>query len=244
MTTSEEELARLCNEALKVAADGDVPSACNAIESRSDHHTIAQVYAKASQTAYLECKSVQTMAALSNAGIRYCLDSAEALANEDRESALKMKESAKNIAYNMAANSWPGWGDEGVVIGQADLAAGLQAAAVSLRLVQELELGSSQIGNAHWIIGALHLAAGSMDEAIAAFEMSRAAFLHAKEDDSVLLADGFIALTRKARPETREAGAEETAQVLETMKSKGTEDAAFFAGQIETADLILVSGKS
>jgi len=244
MTASEEELARLSSEALEVAAHGDVPSACNTIESCSDQHTIAQIYAKASQTAYSERKSVQIMAALSNAGIRYCLDSAEAFASEDQKSALKMKEVAKIIAYNMATNSWPGWGDEGIVIGQADLAAGLEAAAVSLQLVEELELGSSQIGNAFWIIGALHLAAGSNDKAIAAFEMSRAAFLDAGEDDSILLTDGFIALTRKARPETCKAGAEETAQVLETLKSKGTKDAGFFAGQIETADLILVFGKS
>lgn len=244
MTANEEELARLSSEALEVAAHGDVSSACNAIESCSDQHTIAQLYARASQAAYLERKSVQIMAALTNAGVRYCLDSAEALASEDHKSALKMKEVAKTIAYNMATNSWPGWGDEGIVIGQADLAAGLEAAVISLQLVEELELGSSQVGNAHWIIGALQLAAGSNEEAITAFEMSRAAFLDAEEDNSVLLADGFIALTRKAQSETWKVGTEETAQVLETLKSKGTEDASFFAGQIETADLILVSGKS
>lgn len=243
MTDNLEALAKLSDEILDLVARDGIFTACSAIESNPDEMTVARVYSTVAQAAYVKCKNVPMMAALATAGIHFCLRTADARTADSEAMAPKLKETAKVIAYNMAANTWPGWGDEGIVINPTDLAAALEAATVSLRLVEELDLGSSQVGNAHWIIGALHLAAGTHDKAIAAFVKSRAAFADTEEKVSILLAEGFIALTKKARRETREIGAKETEKILIALKAVGTEDAGFYAEQIETADRILVSAR-
>lgn len=238
----DEDVARLSRRALEVAAQEDLFKACEAIESNADAMTVAQVYADAAQRAYREQKSVATMSALAIAGVNYCRRAAAAAERRGDATTRNLKEKAKAIAYNMAANSWPGWGDAGITINRTDLANALHAAAASLRLVEELGLGGNQIGNAHWLIGALHLAAGAHDAAVAAFEKSRAGFAAAGAEEAVLLAEGFRALARKAQPDTRAAGAEETAGVLAALQRKATDDAAVYAGQIETAERILLTG--
>jgi hypothetical protein len=48
-----------------------------------------------------------------------------------------VRESAKTIAFNVGANTWPGWGDEGVEISCDQRKAGLAAAMLSHRLVND-----------------------------------------------------------------------------------------------------------
>ena len=66
----------------------------------------------------------------------------------DPETAAGLKKIARMIAFNVGANSWPGWGDDGVEISPDQRQAGSEAATLSLRLVNELNLGPSQIGKA------------------------------------------------------------------------------------------------
>ena len=105
-------------------------------------------------------------------------------------------ESAKKAGACAAADSWPGWGDEGIVITQLHIANGLELAQRSLELVEHLKLGHRQVGTSQWLVGALHLAAGRSDEAIAAPTRARDAYGAGGERASELLALGYLALAR------------------------------------------------
>ena len=89
-------------------------------------------------------------------------------ASKDPSAARQLKNNAKVIAFNAAANSGPGWGGEGVVIKQEHIQDATDLALRSLQLVEELELGHEQVGYGLWLIGALQLAGGQSDEAISA----------------------------------------------------------------------------
>ena len=114
------------------------------------------------------------MAAIGKAAVRYHLKRSELA--RDVAATVKLKTAAKTLAYNVAANCWPGWGDEGVVIEASHIDAGLELAILSLRLVEELALGPHQLGNAHWLVGALQLAAGRLDASLLSFGQARDAF--------------------------------------------------------------------
>jgi len=81
------------------------------------------------------------MAAVGKAAVRYHLRQSEL--ERDVAAAVKLRTAAKRMAYNVAANCWPGWGDEGVVIEAAHIDVGLELAMLSLRLVEELAGPSS-----------------------------------------------------------------------------------------------------
>jgi hypothetical protein len=66
-------------------------------------------------------KDVAGMLALAEAGFARAL--ADAAAHPDRAS--ELRRAAKALAYNAAANCWPGWGDEGIEIDAESLARGV-----------------------------------------------------------------------------------------------------------------------
>ena len=124
---------------------------------------------------------------------------------------MTLKTKAKAIAYNAAANSWPGWGDEGSSSSHRTSRMDLDLAQRSLDLVEELKLGHRQLGTSQWLVGALHLAAGRSDEAIAAPTRARDAYGAGGERASELLALGYLALarSRQGTPERHRAELEE-----------------------------------
>ena len=112
-----------------------------------------------------------------------------------RRPPVTLKTKAKAIAYNAAANSWPGWGDEGS--SSSHRTSRMDWIWRSGRLiVKELKLGHRQLGTSQWLVGALHLAAGRSDEAIAAPTRARDAYGAGGERASELLALGYLALAR------------------------------------------------
>ncbi len=77
------------------------------------------------------------------------------------------------------------------MIADAHIEEGLRLANLSLALVQELSLAQHRLGNAYWLVGALELAAGRTDAAVANFDRSRACFSSDDERPEVLPADGI-----------------------------------------------------
>ena len=155
-------------EALRHAASNDLDAMRSVLEADANAAEVAQRYADVAQALYRERKNVTQMLAVAKAGIAYCLDAAERAAATDPVAAATLKTKAKVIAYNAAANSWPGWGDEGIVIAPSHIEDGLDLAQQSLELVGDLKLGHRQVGTSQWLVGALHLAAGRGDDAIVA----------------------------------------------------------------------------
>src|SRR5271166_2956544 len=127
-------------EALRLADSNELTAMRSVLEAGADPTDIAQRYADVAQALYRERKNVTQMLAVAKAGIAYCLSAAA----EDPAAAAALK--TKAIAYNAAANSWPGWGDEEIVIEPSHIEEASDLAARSLELVEDLNLGHRQLG--------------------------------------------------------------------------------------------------
>ncbi len=240
MTQSSGEAAskKASSEALWQAASNDLAAAQAIIEAEAETAEVAQRYADVAQALYRERKNVTQMLAVAKAGVAYCLSAAGRAAATDPAAAATLKTKAKAIAYNAAANSWPGWGDEGIVIDPLHIKEASGLAARSLELVENLKLGHRQIGTSEWLVGALHLAAGRSDDAIAALTRARDAYAAGGEHTSALLALGYLAMARIRRgtPERYRAELEEICQRLQ---ADGSPQAMAFVKQLRTADRLL-----
>ena len=94
------------------------------------------------------------MIALARAGIHRALFEADRVPTADPDAAEALRGQAKTIAYDLGANLWPGWQDEGIVLTPADLTTGLEAARLNLRLAEQLGRPALPRCNAHWLLGA------------------------------------------------------------------------------------------
>jgi tetratricopeptide (TPR) repeat protein len=237
-TTGEAASKQTLSEALRHADSNDLATAQAIIESGSDATGVAQRYADLAQALYREHKNVTQMLAIAKAGIAYCLVAAEQVAAQDPAAAVTLKTKAKAIAYNAAANSWPGWGDDGIVITPSHIEEAVGLAVRSLALVEDLKLGQRQLGTSQWLVGALHLAAGRSDDAIAALMRAHDTYAAGGERIAELLALGYLALarSRQGAPERSRAELEEICQRLQT---DGSPQAMAFVKQLRTADRLL-----
>ena len=179
------------------------------------------------------------MVAASRRGSEYALDHAARVQGGNPETAAKLKEIAKTISFNVGANTWPGWGDDGVEISCDQRDAGMEAAMLALRLVDELNLGPRRIGKAHWLVGAHDIAARRPQATVDALDKASKAFASAGDHSSEMMAQGYGALARKLGPETRAAAQAELDRVLRCLGREGSEVARFYRSQIAVADRIL-----
>jgi hypothetical protein len=107
-------------------------------------------------------------------------------------------------------------------------------------LVHELRLGHMEAGNAHWLVGALKLAAGRPVDALSEFQRAEQAFEQAGHPAYGLMARGYVAPARKAQSRSAAAGARDLVEVLKQLRDEGSKDAVFFADQLVVADQILL----
>ncbi len=228
---SEADLASL----LALVQTGKVVEAISQLEANPNPIEAAVAFSELSRQTYRQLRNVSSMVALSNAGVQFAL--AKAANSADAE---QFKKYAKILAFNTAANCWPGWDDDGVRITKDHLQAGLQLAALSRDLVVELNHGHQPLGTAHWLIGALTLAMGQCADAFAEFQRARDEFQAAGDSDCVLMAEGYQALALKAQPESRFAGGHEFDRILLLLRNRSSDEAQFFANQLITADRVLI----
>jgi hypothetical protein len=222
------------SEAVAHAQSNDLAAMRSILEAGADAAGIAQRYADVAQALYRERKNVTQMLAVAKAGITYCLSAAA----KDPAAAATLKTKAKAIAYNAAANSWPGWGDEGIIIKPSHIEEASGLAARSLELVEDLKLGHRQLGTSQWLVGALHLAAGRSDDAIAALSRARDAYAAGGERVSELLVLGYLALAR-SRQGTPERHRNELEEICQQLQKDGSPQAIAFVNQLRTADRLL-----
>jgi hypothetical protein len=223
--------------ALESIRRGDLSSAIGRVESDADTEQVSANYTQLIKILYGEHKDVTNMAAVGKAAVRYHLRRSELA--RDVAATVKLKTAAKTLAYNVAANCWPGWGDESVVIEAAHMDAGLELAILSLGLVEELGLGPHRLGNAHWLVGALQLAAGRLDASWSSFGQARDASASIGETTNVLLADGYCAITHRQAPDRADHGAQELDEVIDRLMADGSKQARGFAEQLRTAARVL-----
>jgi hypothetical protein len=229
----------LAAEALQLAVVKGLGAGCQFIEATGDPVIVASAYKEFAQALYRQNKDVQQMIDAGCRGSKFALDHAARIESDDPETAARLMDIAKTISFNVGANTWPGWGDDGVEISPCQRNAGIEAATLSLRLVNELNLGPHQRGAAHWLVGAHHIAARCPEAALASLDEAAKAFASAGDGPSEMMAGGYGALARKLCPETWAAASAELDQVLQRLGQEGSKAATFYQRQIAVADQIL-----
>ena len=223
-------------EVMRLVESGSFPAAISYLEAGKDAVTVSANYIRFAQSLYKERKDVSRMLDAARRGIAYSLDAAAR--NELEVTAARLKENAKTIAFNAAANCWPGWGDD-VIIEPTHLIEAVDLAGQCLRLVEELKLGNIRLGRAYWLIGALALARGLGADADEAFEHAQTSFHAEGAHASELMVQGYHALSRMRQPRFQDLGAVEFSEVRQRLQEDGSKEALFYLQQLTTADRLL-----
>jgi hypothetical protein len=226
-------------EALRLAAVSGLDAGCRFIEAAGDPLAVAKAYNDFSKALYRQNRDVPSMIAAGQRGIQFALDQAARHEKDAPAMAAALKQVAKAISFNVGTNTWPGWGDEGIHISRDQQEVGAEAAMLSLRLMDELNLGPAQRGTSYWLVGAHHIAARDPQAALRALDEASNAFTAAGDRPSALMARGYCALAQKLCTETRAAGLATLDRVLHDLEQEGSNSARFYKRQLVTADEIL-----
>ncbi len=166
-------------------------------------------------------------------GIQLALEEAKNLSSKDPDLALSLKGWAKVMAYDVGANTWPGWGDQEVRISEDEMKFGLEMAKLNLGLTTELKRSNDRLSLAHWLLGA-HLLAQSKNElACGAFEVAKEISLSTGEKIYVLLYDGYIALTDLL--EGKPSALTRFQRCLRALEDLKSSEASSYISQLQTA---------
>ena len=155
-----------------------------------------------------------------------------ALAAQHPQQALEYKSAAIPMTYNLAANTWGGWGEGQVgAIGEAHQRLGMEAALKNVELAAEVGLGPERRRNGYWMLGAHQLAASDYDGAKESFATSAALGKESDNAASTAMAQGWVHVAHIL------SGIDETAE-LDAVKSHLRtlgEDGAYYADQYAVA---------
>ncbi|MEZ6066016.1 MAG: hypothetical protein R3B90_09975 [Planctomycetaceae bacterium] len=218
--------------ALKTLDEVDTYAACREIEAAPTAVAACELYHQALKTLYFQRRDLRGMTAVGRAGIHFALSRAQVITSDDPAQAAELRSWAKTMAYDLSANLWPGWRDEGITLTEADLANGLEAARLNLRLAIELDKPLDRQADAHWLVGAHELAAHRSAAAIAAFTKSAELALAADQLDTALMSRGYVAIAQlQANPADQQARAVLDGEIAK-LRERGTDDASFFADQL------------
>jgi hypothetical protein len=207
-----------------------------------DPSEVAANYSSVVRSLYYSGKNLPAVVFVAGKGIDFGLSHAVAAERRgDTETARRFRGRVKELAYNLASFTWPGWDEPGIDIRTSDLAAGFAAARLNLRLAEELDRGPEPMANAYFILGAHSLAAPDYDAAAAHFlrfgEIAREAGL----EELALLADGYGLITDAASRSGNPGG-----YVLEPIRERFREvlddGAGFWIDQLDTAWNVFVTG--
>lgn len=212
----------------------DGPAAAIAyLESQPDPAAVALAFDAVARHAYQTLRDVSAMLTVAQAGIEFALRTSLDVAEEDADLALNLSEIAKTINYNLAANTWPGWGDEGISLTPEQQAAGFYAAHKNLELAEILDKGDLPLSRAYWLIGAHQLAAGASNEARSAFKRAAQYASTAGQPEEALLSEGYAHLAALLAEPGQPAHPAALQAALSALRQH--ENGEFFTRQLETA---------
>ena len=140
-------------EALQRWREQDASAAFAGLEASGAAADVAERYRDLAQHLYNDRQDLAGMILAARAGIHFCLDRARPLEAADPPAAEKLRGLAKAIAYNLGANCWPGWMDDGIVITTTERAIGQRfqnPAAELCTLVRYLQYSSYWRGDCHF----------------------------------------------------------------------------------------------
>lgn len=155
------------------------------------------------------------------------------LAEQHPEAAADYRETAVVLTYNLAADTWPGWGPRQVgPVTQAHRQLGLAAARRNVALAAELGLPPNRRRNGYWILGAQLLAVGDTAAAADAFAESRDLAADANNEAGRLMAQGWLHVAAVLAGGNEERA--DLAAIVATLREQGDEG-RFYADQYQTA---------
>lgn len=155
-------------EFIRILQGSETFGALQEIQSRGTPAEIAQRYDALVRDIYWKARDIGALIAIASGGIHYCLTKMD----ESSEAEVRdlLGGFAKKLAFNLASFLWPGWDESGVSLTQRDVAVGLNAARLNLRLAKELNKPPDRVEDAHWLLGAHLLAADDAAAAVEEFE--------------------------------------------------------------------------
>jgi len=221
----------------RMLAEGDSYRALEFIQSLGEPKKVVALYGALAEIYARKENDLAKSALLARAGIQFALTEAQRIDGKDVEGATSLRAQAKTIAYNLAANTWPGWGEEGVEPTDEQIAIGWDAAKLNLRLAVALEKGPVKEAHAYWILGAHELAARQYEAAADSFKTAAAKAREGKDHAAELMAGGYRAvalIVAEDTPENR-AALESAKAALTQRAADGDEDAGFYLPQLDTA---------
>jgi hypothetical protein len=216
----------------------DSGAAIDYLNRQTDPAAVLDTYVKLIRHFYWTDKNLPFVVLMARAGIQYGLTISDTAA--EPELAKQFKSTAKAIAYDLASFTWPGWAEPGLVIGQTDLAVGLDAAKINLRLAHKLDKGDLPLARAYWMLGGQQLAGGSLSQAETSFSQAEHYAAAAGEEGERLLAQAFgLITTLLASPDSTDTHIH-LAQLKDRLRHQEHGDQ--FIDQIDTAWQVLAQG--
>jgi hypothetical protein len=161
---------------------------------------------------------------------------ASTTSGEEREALVGLK----RLLFNAAADCWPGWEVDSASVTHAELVAARDLAVQSAQLVEQLDLGPVQGGNAQWLIGAFELALGSFDAALVSFAQAEAMFERGGASGLMLLARGYIAIALESAGQPGGDATPDLPAILESIAAGNFPDGAALSDQLKTAHKVFV----
>jgi hypothetical protein len=235
---STENSARL-DRAKELVARGELSAALEELINAADR--VATVIAHGDLAAWLynSQKNPDAMLVCGHAGVRIGLAGIDTGSVSNREPNRRLKSALQVLANNVAANCWPGWGDEGIFLTREQVKEGLALAEISLAILLEDAPTLEQLANGHWLIGALQFAAQDCEAALISFDLAKEANVKAGNRAGALMNSGYRSIVLKRSSATaKEAGAE-LAKIISHLSEDGSKPAHFFVQQLRTADALL-----
>ncbi len=204
-----------------------------AIESSlaaSDPQRAAEALSTVQLDLYWTHKDIPAVVTLSGAGIAHLLKLDQQSSGDHH-----FGNHAKALAFNLGSFTWPGWAEPGITLTPAAIAAGLEAARLSLRLAEELNRPEKAKAKAHWLLGAHQLSAAEFVPASNSFRTGKS---HAAKTDDPLLAqmlDGYLLLTHLLTDPENPQARRDFDSAITTLREENSEDAREYANQLTTA---------
>lgn len=233
-----ESVRHLADSVLAQADTEGLLVALHQVEARGSARVGAKVYQELVKRFYQERRDLPRMLMVGTAAVRFCLGEAAKLEATDGAGAQHLRNAAKVIAFNVGANSWPGWKDEGIEPEPSAQAMGLEMALLSLGLVPQLRLGANQLGNGYWLVGAHWMAAREFKKALEAFAEASRESDDAGNQSAAFMAKGYSALTDKLAAPAETNSFDALQGALRELVAEGSDDAKAYAAQIETAHAV------
>jgi hypothetical protein len=184
----------MVDQALLILSEADTFAAIEYLNQQPDALQVGTVYSELVKHLHWQERDLPLVVAMSRAGIQYCLDQGELAAGTDMAQALRLRSLAKQLAYNLASFTWPGWDEPGVTPQPEESALGLDAARLNVRLALELDKGDLALSRAYWMLAAHLLTAKAVSGAESNFRRAAMYAQRAGSAADALLAEGFAHL--------------------------------------------------